>query len=105
MRQLLLFCIALLTFPAFSTSLPCRDLSTVHCQQNVSNTTSQTVVVYLQTQAQQTPIHPFVPYHGIIDRTPYLTWIVIICSTLLPIGMLLVTALTVFEYVKDRKAT
>ncbi|MFZ6733392.1 hypothetical protein ACO0LG_15805 [Undibacterium sp. Ji42W] len=32
----------------------------------------------------------FTPYHGAIERSPYLGWLILICAWLLPAGMLVV---------------
>ncbi|MFZ6776545.1 hypothetical protein ACO0LD_06895 [Undibacterium sp. Ji83W] len=45
----------------------------------------------------------FTPYHGTIDRSPYLGWIILMCAWLLPTGMLVVTVATVFDFRKRRQ--
>jgi hypothetical protein len=48
-------------------------------------------------------IPAFTPYHGAIERSPYLGWIILICAWLLPAGMLVVTLATVFDFRKRRR--
>ncbi|MFZ6766963.1 hypothetical protein ACO0LM_07725 [Undibacterium sp. Di26W] len=45
----------------------------------------------------------FHPYEGTLARAPYLGIMVLICAWLLPLGMLLVTALTVTDFRKSRR--
>ncbi|MBI3729435.1 MAG: hypothetical protein HY254_14010 [Burkholderiales bacterium] len=50
-----------------------------------------------------TSVPAFTPYHGAIDRSPYLGWIILMCAWLLPTGMLVVTVTTVFDFRKRRQ--
>ncbi|MCH8622060.1 hypothetical protein [Undibacterium sp. TS12] len=47
----------------------------------------------------------FKPYEGVLARSPYLGVLGLICACLLPLGMLVVTLGTVFDYRQKRRET
>ncbi len=64
------------------------------------------LMVYIQEHvnpAATASVPGFTPYHGAIERSPYLGWIILICAWLLPAGMLVMTVATVFDFRKRRQ--
>ena len=49
-----------------------------------------------------TSTQAFTPYQGVFARAPYLSWIVMLCACLLPLGMLVVTSASVMDFRKRR---
>ncbi|MFZ6656569.1 hypothetical protein [Undibacterium sp. TJN19] len=65
--------------------------------------TTVMMVKVLDSQ-QRAPVDPveFHPYEGALTRAPYLGVMVMLSAWLLPLGMLMVTVLTVIDYRKSR---
>ncbi|MFZ6872243.1 hypothetical protein ACO0LF_09280 [Undibacterium sp. Di27W] len=57
---------------------------------------------YDSSTASTPAFKPFKPYSGVLARAPYLDWIVMLCACLLPLGMLVVTTVTLIDFRKRR---
>lgn len=79
-------------------------------EKNSSSTTRQAtslpiLMVNIQNQSSHAASandHAFTPYQGALARNPYLSWIIMLCACLLPLGMLVVTVATVIDFRKNR---
>jgi len=91
------FCMGMLLTTYAATTVP---------EASRSENKMPVLMVYIQDHASSSATAnapAFTPYHGAIERSPYLGWIILICAWLLPAGMLVVTIATVFDFRKRRR--
>ncbi|MBC3910128.1 hypothetical protein [Undibacterium umbellatum] len=88
--------------PPATTASPAENNNSSH-PHLVNDLTVLMVNIHDQSShAGSTNEHPFTPYQGILARTPYLNWIIMLCACLLPLGMLVTTVITVIDFRKNR---
>ncbi|MFZ6746100.1 hypothetical protein ACO0LC_22975 [Undibacterium sp. JH2W] len=60
------------------------------------------LMVNVRGPAGSAPVYAHQAYHSIFAHAPYLSWIIMLCACLLPLGMLVVTTATIMDFRKRR---